>query len=108
MSSLKPKAEGNTNPAIFRSAAHKPTEDPLPEEYLTRPLEEFPALAASTRNVLQDRLKARAMDRCHEEASAFVECTRDKYFSVLWSCRPKLRGLNACLKEQFACWTWYT
>lgn len=46
------------------------------------------------------QLRKRAIHQCQEKTEAFVACSENRLFSVVWACRKQLNELNECTKQQ--------
>ncbi|ORZ02441.1 hypothetical protein BCR43DRAFT_481553 [Syncephalastrum racemosum] len=45
-------------------------------------------------------MKARALQHCQLPVKDFVECSKEHNVTVMWTCRKKLKAMNACLNEK--------
>jgi Cytochrome c oxidase biogenesis protein Cmc1 like len=45
-------------------------------------------------------MRTRALRKCGPLTEAFAKCTEDRLLSIVWACRPELRALNECTKQQ--------
>ena len=42
--------------------------------------------------------KAKALHECRSQMEAFVECSKTRTISMLWSCREQKNALSECLR----------
>jgi hypothetical protein len=42
------------------------------------------------------RMRSHAMKQCESAADAYVQCTRERTFSIAWACRDVFRALKEC------------
>eukprot|EP01027_Heterolobosea_sp_BB2_P027368 GEZU01042715.1.p1 GENE.GEZU01042715.1~~GEZU01042715.1.p1 ORF type:complete len:130 (+),score=32.74 GEZU01042715.1:52-441(+) len=72
------------------------TPTPTPNK-ITVPLLPDGSIPAQIDEALKLKLKKWAMKKCATEARTFVDCTKDKVFSIPWKCRDSFNDFNDCL-----------
>jgi len=48
---------------------------------------------------IDEIVKKDARKKCHQDINAFVDCSKDKLFSVVKACKPQYDAMNSCLKN---------
>lgn len=69
-----------------------------PSPFIHLPLHYW-SLTVTFLAALRSKMKAAALKQCDPVVSAFADCARGRTLSVVWSCRPQAREINACLKQ---------
>ena len=46
-----------------------------------------------------NKVRSEAYKKCHSNMRAFIDCTKDKYFSIPLKCNQLYLEMNACLKQ---------
>ncbi|SNX86383.1 related to CMC1 - mitochondrial intermembrane space copper-binding protein [Melanopsichium pennsylvanicum] len=49
-------------------------------------------------DTLMKQQKAKALKECKEQMEAFVECSKTRTISMLWSCSDQKKALGECLR----------
>lgn len=49
-------------------------------------------------DTLMKQQKAKALKECREQMESFVECSKTRTISMLWSCRDQKQALSDCLR----------
>ncbi|SJX65102.1 related to CMC1-mitochondrial intermembrane space copper-binding protein [Sporisorium reilianum f. sp. reilianum] len=49
-------------------------------------------------DTLMKQQKAKALQECKAQMEAFVECSKTRTISMLWSCREQKQALSECLR----------
>ncbi|CDU25038.1 related to CMC1-mitochondrial intermembrane space copper-binding protein [Sporisorium scitamineum] len=49
-------------------------------------------------DTLMKQQKAKALKECKAQMEAFVECSKTRTISMLWSCRDQKQALGDCLR----------
>jgi hypothetical protein len=61
------------------------------------PFVPVPVVPQYIEEALLDRLKKKAREKCKQQIENYVECTKNRVFSIAWKCRGHLKEMNDCL-----------
>ncbi|CAH7687018.1 hypothetical protein BY996DRAFT_2647757 [Phakopsora pachyrhizi] len=60
----------------------------------------FKTLSRREEDELQRRVKLASLKRCDPIVREFANCSSDKTFSVIWSCREQWKSLKSCMRSE--------
>ncbi|SPO23938.1 related to CMC1 - mitochondrial intermembrane space copper-binding protein [Ustilago trichophora] len=65
---------------------------------MSAPQQQQRILSNREADTLMKQQKAKALKECKEQMEAFVECSKTRTISMLWSCRDQKKALGECLR----------
>ncbi|SOV07781.1 related to CMC1 - mitochondrial intermembrane space copper-binding protein [Ustilago sp. UG-2017a] len=65
---------------------------------MSAPQQQQRILSNREADTLMKQQKAKALKGCKAQMEAFVECSKPRTISMLWSCRDQKNALSECLR----------
>ncbi|KAH9825304.1 hypothetical protein DFH28DRAFT_943421 [Melampsora americana] len=62
----------------------------------------FKSLSRREEDEFQKQSKLIALKSCDQLVSEFANCSTNRTFSVVWSCRSQWKSLQSCLKSEMS------